>query len=488
MITKYILNFWERYKKMSVVAKAAMWFTFSTVLQKGISFITVPIFTRLMTTEQYGLFSVYLSWVSVLTILGTMNFETCIYINSLAKFDNEKDKNDIAVSLIDLAFVITIIWFLIYLLAKPFWNNVLGMSTTMVVLMFTEIVFLPAVNLWTTKQKFEYKYKRMVLLTISQVVLNACFGILFVALAQEQNQAQARVLSITIVQAVIGSICAIYFFLRAKKLFVTKWWKKALQIHLPLLPHNLSLTVLASADRIMINSMVGASSAAFYSLAYSATMVMNLLKLSLAQALTPWVYKSIKAGRFEALKKRSSQMILLITAFVFVFILFAPEVVYIVGSSEYREAVYCIPPVAASIYFTFLYNLFSNIEFYYERTKEIMYASIGAAVLNIVLNIGFIKAFGYTGAAYTTLICYMVLSLVHYCVMKDCIKKNIGEVELFDKKLLIYLSVIVLICTGIFTISYRITVLRYSLIVAMLIVGFVKKKQIVGLLQEIKKG
>ncbi len=94
-----------------------------------------------MTTEQYGLFSVYLSWVSVLTILGTMNFETCIYINSLAKFDNEKDKNDIAVSLIDLAFVITIIWFLIYLLAKPFWNNVLGMSTTMVVLMFTEIVF-----------------------------------------------------------------------------------------------------------------------------------------------------------------------------------------------------------------------------------------------------------------------------------------------------------------------------------------------------------
>ena len=467
MITKYILNFWERYKKMSVVAKAAMWFTFSTVLQKGISFITVPIFTRLMTTEQYGLFSVYLSWVSVLTILGTMNFETCIYINSLAKFDNEKDKNDIAVSLIDLAFVITIIWFLIYLLAKPFWNNVLGMSTTMVVLMFTEIVFLPAVNLWTTKQKFEYKYKRMVLLTISQVVLNACFGILFVALAQEQNQAQARVLSITIVQAVIGSICAIYFFLRAKKLFVTKWWKKALQIHLPLLPHNLSLTVLASADRIMINSMVGASSAAFYSLAYSATMVMNLLKLSLAQALTPWVYKSIKAGRFEALKKRSSQMILLITAFVFVFILFAPEVVYIVGSSD---------------------NLFSNLEFYYERTKEIMYASIGAAVLNIVLNIGFIKAFGYTGAAYTTLICYMVLSLVHYCVMKDCIKKNIGEVELFDKKLLIYLSVIVLICTGIFTISYRITVLRYSLIVAMLIVGFVKKKQIVGLLQEIKKG
>lgn len=488
MATKYITNFWKQYKKMSVVAKAAMWFTFSTVLQKGISFITVPIFTRLMTTEQYGLFSVYLSWVSVLTILGTMNFETCIYINSLAKFDNEKDKNDIAVSLIDLSFVITIIWFFIYLLARSFWNNILGMNTTMVVLMFAEIIFLPAVNLWTTKQKFEYKYKRMVLLTISQVLLNACFGILFVALAQEQNQAQARVFSITIVQAVIGSICAVYFFLRAKKLFVTTWWKKALQIHLPLLPHNLSLTVLASADRIMINSMVGASSAAFYSLAYSATMVMNLLKLSLAQALTPWVYKSIKARHYEALKKRSSQMILMITTLVFAFILFAPEVVCIVGSSEYREAVYCIPPVAASIFFTFLYNLFSNIEFYYERTKEIMYASIGAAILNIILNVGFIKAFGYIGAAYTTLICYMVLSFVHYHVMKDCIQKNIGDVELFDKKILVSLSIVVLVCTGIFTISYRFIMLRYGMIAAMLIAAFAKRKQIVALLQELKKG
>ncbi len=76
---------------------------------------------------------------------------------------------------------------------------------------------------------------------------------------------------------------------------------------------------------------------------------------------------------------------------------------------------------------------FSNIEFYYERTKEIMYASIGAAVLNIVLNIGFIKAFGYTGAAYTTLICYMVLSLVHYCVMKDSIKKNIMKLNFLTK-------------------------------------------------------
>lgn len=77
---------------MSVVAKSALWFTFATVLQKGVSFITVPIFTRIMSTEQYGIFSVYLSWISVLTILGGMEFHTCIYINNLSRMDNEQEK------------------------------------------------------------------------------------------------------------------------------------------------------------------------------------------------------------------------------------------------------------------------------------------------------------------------------------------------------------------------------------------------------------
>ena len=80
---------------MSVVTKAALWFTFATVLQKGISFFTVPIFTRIMSTEQYGIFSVYLSWISVLTILGGMDFHTCVYINNLSKLENEKEKDEL---------------------------------------------------------------------------------------------------------------------------------------------------------------------------------------------------------------------------------------------------------------------------------------------------------------------------------------------------------------------------------------------------------
>ena len=49
---------------MSIASKAALWFTICGFVQKGISFITVPIFTRLLTTEQYGVVSIFYSWES----------------------------------------------------------------------------------------------------------------------------------------------------------------------------------------------------------------------------------------------------------------------------------------------------------------------------------------------------------------------------------------------------------------------------------------
>ena len=88
-----IANFIKKYKNLSVVAKAALWFTFATFLRKGISFITVPIFTRIMTTEQYGRYSAYMSLVNVFTILCGLEFHTCIegifkkYV-TIAKKDN----------------------------------------------------------------------------------------------------------------------------------------------------------------------------------------------------------------------------------------------------------------------------------------------------------------------------------------------------------------------------------------------------------------
>ena len=146
-----LAKLFDKYRNMSKVAKAAMWFAFATIMQKGISFFTVPVFTRIMTTEQYGLFNVYLSWTTVLNIIVTMELHSCAYLNGLAKMDTDEEKNELATSLLNLSFILTLGWFTIYLIFREWLNNFLGISTVMVVFMFLEIFFLPAVYFWTIK-------------------------------------------------------------------------------------------------------------------------------------------------------------------------------------------------------------------------------------------------------------------------------------------------------------------------------------------------
>ena len=79
------------YNKMSIASKAALWFTICGFVQKGISFITVPIFTRLLTTEQYGVVSIFYSWESIFIIFCTLNLFSGVFNNGMIKYENDRD-------------------------------------------------------------------------------------------------------------------------------------------------------------------------------------------------------------------------------------------------------------------------------------------------------------------------------------------------------------------------------------------------------------
>lgn len=180
-------------------------------------------------------------------------------------------------------------------------------------------------------------------------------------------------------------------------------------------------------------------------------------------------------------------VMLLVMAMAFLFVLFAPEIIYIVGSQKYMEAIYVIPPVAASVFFTFLYNLFSSVEYYYEKTKEIMVASLTAALSNIILNYIFIKLFGYVAAGYTTLACYMLLSIVHYRIMKKAVLNEVEANEIFDIKAIFGLSAVVLVSMVICIFLYSNNVIRYIVIALLLAVLIIIRNKILALLKMLKK-
>ena len=147
-----------------------------------------------------------------------------------------------------------------------------------------------------------------------------------------------------------------------------------------------------------------------------------------------------------------------------VLIILAPEVVAVFAPSSYYDAIWIIPPVAMSVFFMFTYNFFAVFEFYYEKTKFIAAATVAGAIMNIVLNYICINIWGYIAAGYTTLFCYALYAIAHYVFMKKICRDYLENVEVYNTRKVLLITISFL-CIGFCCLaSYRFTVLRYFVV------------------------
>ena len=424
-----------KYKHFPEAVKASLWFTICSILQKGISFITVPIFTRMLSTEEYGIISLFGAWQNILTIFTTLNLSYQIFNNGMVKY--EKDQDGYTTAMLGLSNFATVVVFAFYLVFHIALDKVFELPMSAMIMMFIGFFFSVATSLWTVHQRYKFKYKSLCLVTLAISLGSALLGVLFVQL---KSVGIARILGDTVTISLVGFLIYMLIIRKNHKLFNLVYWKYALKLDLPLIPHYLSMTVLGSSDRIMINNLCGKSFTALYSVPYNASMVMQIVTSSINSSFIPWTYQKCKDKEYRKLNEFSSILLILVMAITLIPSLFAPELVRLLGSNKYCDSMWVVPPVSCSVFFMFLYSLFSNVELYYEKSKTIMIASTGAAIGNIILNYIFISLFGYIAAAYTTLVCYILLSILHYFfMMKICKQQQITE-SIYNAKLILTLS------------------------------------------------
>lgn len=474
----------KKYKSIPVQAKASIWFVICSVLQRGISLITVPIFTRVMTTEQYGVYSTYISWYTILVVFTSLNLFYGVFNNAMVKYEHQRDRY--ISSMQGLIVVITGLFFTVYMAFRQYFNQMFGMSTQLMLLLFLELLFTPALQFWTVHKRFDFKYKQVVVVTLVKSVLNPVIGLIFVLLSEQKDV--ARVVSIVLVEMVICGIVAIYQFHKGRCFFDKEFWKYALTFNIPLLPHYLSGSILNQGDRVMINMLAGKSQVAFYSVAYNLGQVLTMVITSIAASFTPWLYRELKEKKTVDISRVANLILLLMVAIVSLMMLLAPELLYVLAAPEYAEAVYVIPPVAASLFFVMMYNLFSNVEFYYSVRRYVTIGSISAAFLNLVLNYIFIQKYGYYAAGYTTLFCYIVYGLSHLWFANSVAKKHLGDMEVFDKKTVLFLSAFIVGVSVLQGFLYSHVILRYALILIVAVIMIWKRKFILAEFKKMKSG
>lgn len=443
-------------KKISskVVVKSGVWYTVSNFLFRSIAFLTTPIFARILSKTEYGEYNNINSWISLLVIIAACDLHTSII---RAKLDYEDDLERYAVSVLTLSSIITIILYFVFRFFSGELESVLGFSSKYFGIIFLYLLFQEAYQVFITLERAHYRYKAFSLITGLSIVVIYLFS-LFLVLTLD-NKLDARVYGQYLPYVIIGLVMYILLIRKGKKVNF-RYYGYALSLSLPLVPHLLSIVALNSSDRIMITKLVGAQYTAIYSIAYIITNIVTILLDSMNKAWAPWLLDTLKVNNKADIRKTSTPYFLIFVGLLLGVLLFAPEIVWILGGDKYLEGIYVLPPLIVGCLYQFAYTMYVQLEFFEKKMKTVAVGTMIAALVNVGLNFVFIPIFGYIAAGYTTLVGYMLLFFIHYRTI--C---RYGYKDIFDRKIIFLALGSSILMLPVFILIYMNTIIRYAVII-----------------------
>lgn len=436
------------------VLKSGIWYSISSFITSSIGFITVPIFTRILSKEEFGMYNNYTSWLSILTVIITLKLNASLMS---ARYDHKDDFDGYILSLVALNFLCVCFWGAIFNIWASFFINFTHLDLMYINAMLVYLTFTPIIEFFQGRERFLFKYKISACLSSLMAISSSLLAVLLVL--NMNDKLAGRIWGVIIPAVIIGGIVGI-FFLKKGKHIKLKYWLYAIPICLPYIPHNLAGNLLNSMDRVMIERYCGSEYTAIYSLAYNCGMIITLLISSLNMAIVPWLGEMLYHKKYEDIRCKTKKYILVFCVGAVLLMLIAPEILYIMGGEPYMAAKYVITPVAMGCVCQFLYTLYVNVEQFNKKTVGMAVATMCAALINYFLNVLFIPIYGFLAAAYTTLIGFFALLLLHMYLVE-----RIGIKNLYNNKLVVMVVIVGIMIMMTITFLYEVNEIRYCFIV-----------------------
>lgn len=479
----YFLNL---IKKMPIGAKAAIVYTFASILIKGFNVITIPVFTRIMSSSEIGIFYTFTSWYTLISIIASLALTSGGINIALVEYKSKRDEYQS--SILTLTSIVAFIFFVIFMLKPDYWSNLLNLDPILIFIMIAAFVLEPAKEIWLARQRYEYQYKNVFFFTIISTIFATLMSFVIVIIGNYNHINDLGILRVCSTYMAFFAFDIILFFQiikRGKTFYNKTFWLFSLKLSLPLIIHGFSKSILDVSDRTMISKFCGNNATGIYSTLYNLSTLSLIIWNAINSSFIPYLFDKLKDSNSDIDKDISKTVNPLMSIYGVVCIavtLISPEIIDLLTTPEYYKAIAIMPPVAAGIFLTCLYNLFGDVLTYYKKTLFIMISTLVAAGTNIVLNYLCIPKFGYIAAAYTTLFSYVILVCTQ-CIFMTLVAKR----RIYNLKFLCFMSCITVFICLFCNVLYSFMILRYLIILLILLIIIKFRKTIVNLFQSIKK-
>lgn len=444
--------------------KAGAWYVVSNFLVKGITFITTPIFARLMSSTDYGEFSNFASWQSVLCILTGAELYSTL---SRAYYDYTEEFDQYASSIAILSCGINVLFYFVFMTCGSWIYNVVAIPKQYVHLLFVFMIFQACKEIFMARERVLYHYKSVAAITVINLVFPIALSVMLVILAAEPQRLDARIYGFYVPSAMIGLACGAILLYRGRTLRL-KYCKYALKLSLPLLVHYLTAYLLTATNTIVTKSVLGAEPVALVSITTSVIHILTILTQAMSAAVTTWLMDNMEQKNVSAVRRG----LLLYTGGIAVVavgvMLLGPEVIWILGGTKYMEATVLLPGMITAVAIQAISSLFTIILTYKKQVVgTAVYTAIIAGV-SVVGKVLLLPVLGIQALPWINIAAFGTLYLIDYMLVRKAGYSDLINMEGFNLIILI-IGIVMISCA----LLYQHAMLRYGIIFGIASVIFI---------------
>ena len=422
-----------------------MVYSLMNLVTKMGSFIFLPIITRLLTQEEFGIVGTLAPITSLFTVilgLGLYNAQMKKYVD-LKENEDEFGSYMFSSTLIIVVFNVLTYIFLFTPPAQKLFSYIVDLSKVSYYPLIIVSILIATSNALNNLAVTLFRMKRMYMkVAIGSVVslfttyILAIYFIQYLKWGVFGNQF-ANLIALLIV--------FLFYFKDYFGKFRFKlnfdYVKYSLRNGLPLIFIELTDQVVNLSDRLVLAKFVSLAVVGGYTLAFTGGRVLSVITGSFVNSWTPEFYEAMKEDRTNPRITRSVENFIAIISFACVIAqLFAPEGIKLIFPKSYHQAINYMALILAGIVIQALFCLDYFFHFH-EDSIYIFYFTMFAMIFNLVGNIIFIPKFPEIGpiiAAWTTLLAFLFRAIMEMAIIKRKYKISFNY-----KKLFLYMIVIV---------------------------------------------
>lgn len=382
-----------------------------------INFLLIPLYTRLLSTREYGEIDIYTSLVMIVIPFLTLQLEMGIF-----RFFIEEVQEDSRTTIITTAFI-TI--FLTIIVA-----TVIYCAVVMILpLRYKRLVYVyyVVISIATVLQQVcraygnNFSYGMATFLSSS---LTVAFNVLFIYGIGLKVEG---VLISTIIANIISSIYMLFSTHVYRYLNLTcyskEYRKRLLSYSIPLVFNQISSWTINYSDRIIILSIWGTSVNGIYSLANKFSNMTNTFFGVYNIAWSENVIRSMKdSDSKEYVNGIFSMTYNLYFALVTGIVNLLPFFFSALVNGNYSEAYGHIPILLLAMFFSGMAATIGSVYIAFEKTKEVSITTILAGVCNIIIHLGLLYKWKLYAASLSTLISFALLFVYRYIFVRRFFK------------------------------------------------------------------